>query len=61
MKVIPFREIDGGGSTVDRTYDLAAALREVVEQHQAGMTLASVIGALEIVKLDLFQQEAVDD
>ena len=62
MTVTPFREIKGGGgSTVDRTYDLAAALREVVEQHQAGMTLASVIGCLEVVKLELFQREASDD
>ena len=58
MSVIPFREIEGGGSAVDRTVELAADLHEVIENHQAGMTLAAVIGCLEVVKLELFQREA---
>lgn len=58
MSVVSFREIEGGGSTVDRTAELAAALREVIEDHQAGMTLAAVVGCLEVVKLELFHREA---
>ena len=58
MSISPFRKIEGGGSTVDRTADLAAALREVIEDRQAGMTLAAVIGCLEVVKLELFRREA---
>lgn len=58
MSVVKFTAFDGSGSTVDRTADLAAELREVIEAHQAGMTLAAVIGCLEVVKLELFQREA---
>jgi len=58
MSVLPFREIEGGGSTVDRTAELAEALNEVVENHQAGMTLAAVLGCLEVVKMELFRRDA---
>lgn len=58
MSVVKFTAFDGSGSTVDRTAALAAALREVIENHQEGMTLAAVVGCLEVVKLEMFQREA---
>lgn len=45
--------IEGAGRDTDRAQDLGDAIMAAVEEHAQGMSLAAVIGALELVKMTI--------
>ena len=47
--------IQGAGATVDRAAALCEAIQEAVYEHGAGLSLAAVIGALEIAKMEVLR------
>lgn len=49
--------LKGPGSTQDRAGEMAAAIRDLIYERGVGMSLAAIIGVLEIVKHELLQEQ----
>lgn len=49
------RIVAGGGATEDRAGELAEAIKAICYERYAGMSLAAIIGAIEIAKTELMR------
>jgi hypothetical protein len=56
MSVIKLQSIEGKGTPVDRSVDLCEAIKAACYEVGDGMALATVIGCLEIAKLEIMQE-----
>ena len=54
--------IKGKGREYDRASELGDAIVKAIEEHAQGMSLAAIVGTLELVKMEmLFDAEPADD
>lgn len=49
--------IEGKGREYDRSAELVEAIKEAVYETAQGMSVAAVIGCLEIAKLEIIQEQ----
>jgi len=48
--------VEGAGPTEDRAEEMAEAIRSLIYERGEGMSLAAVIGVLEIVKVEILEE-----
>jgi hypothetical protein len=48
--------VEGAGPTEDRAEEMAEAIRAIIYERGEGMSLAAVIGVLEIVKVEILEE-----
>ena len=56
--MIKLAKIDGSGRALDRTEAMAEAIKDAIYEHGEGMPLASIIGVLEIVKIEVMNDNS---
>lgn len=49
--------IEGGGRTSDKSAELIAALMDAIDEHCEGLSVVTVLGCVEVVKILVLQGE----
>lgn len=56
MSVIKLTALEGDGTPADRTYDLTFEICELIREKGIGMTVANIVGCLEMAKMTIVQE-----
>ena len=53
--VIELHTIEGGKRPLDASVDLVEAIKDAIYEHGVGLPLTTILGALEIAKLEILR------
>ena len=56
--MIQMKKIEGGKRDTDRADDLCRAIKAAIYDNAEGMSLAAVIGCLEIAKFEIMEDQS---